>query len=142
MGILDDMRARAAAANATKAAPAREITLDNFDKFVEVQQAGELETIPRATVIRMLQTTKLDVNFAFKTAKHCGMNYILAMRAVMSRVRGRAIRDRVKLEEFKLYVVKVETKELYDEVVLVRTKSEAQLGRSLYGAIFKELVIT
>lgn len=138
MNFLADLQAKVAAAK-DKKRDENEIFVEDFSAHAALVDAEILESVPRKTIIRMLQSTGLNENFTFKTERRGGRLYILAMRAVLSRVRNAAERDDMTLDEFKLYVIDVKMLDTYDEVTLVRTKSEMMLGRSVYGEIFKEL---
>jgi hypothetical protein len=95
---------------------------------------GDFETVPRDTVLKLLHRN-MDELFIFNTALGQGENYVQAMRQVLSRTRKRAEKKRVVLEEFKLYIVTIQSKDDVDCVTLVRTKGIPEHLVSVYDEL-------
>lgn len=101
----------------------------------EAGENHELEIIPRATVKRMLEEKKYDEPFVFKVHLGQGANYVQAMRQVLSRARKKALRKKIRLEEFKLFELAIESKEDHDIVRLVRVKNIPAHLTSVYDEL-------
>lgn len=107
-----------------------------FEQGLEAQKRLDLEVLPRDTFLKMLiQKPELEVDFIFRVAKGEGDHYIQAMRQVISRTRKKAKRDKVRLQDFKLIVKSIETKEDHDVVTLIRAKSMNAVQRSVYDQL-------
>lgn len=107
----------------------------NFSAQLTAAERNELETVPRETVLKMLNNKKLDEHFVFNTFHGQGDAYVQAMRQVLSRTRKKALKKRVRLDEFKLFVVMIEDKSDHDIVTLVRTKQMPAHLESVYDAL-------
>ena len=93
---------------------------------------NDLEQIPRKTLLHMFINCPLEVEYTFKVEHGGGGNYVQAMRQVLSRIRKKAAREKIELEDFKLIELKVETKEDHDEVTLLRSTMMTQKDESAY----------
>lgn len=100
--------------------------IDTVDTLIE-EIALKLDRVPRTTLLTMLQKAKLDENFSFNVHRGTGQDYIQAMRAVLVRVRAKAMESGRTLEKWKLLVVSIEQEEKHDVVTLVRSKTIKRL---------------
>lgn len=123
------LKLRIAQVNAQKPQAGGEIKFD----FDDLEKTGvDWETSARATVIRMFTEAKFEENFTFKVAPGEADHYINAMRSVLARVRKKAMKEKKKLDEFKLLVVGIKHEPTHDVVTLVRTRATSQKAKSIY----------
>lgn len=128
-----------------KAQIEREPILD-FEKMetqlnarVDNEANHDIELVPRITMLRLV-STELDTHFSFKVHKNEGENYISAMRQVLSRARNKAKRKKMRLDEFKMLLVGIDTSIAeYDTVTLLRTKTLSMYEESVYDELFSKL---
>jgi hypothetical protein len=130
----------------TEASAASELTLDDIDlgdlekdvaKNLQAVNEFGVETSPRDLLIKLIGTVEIDVEFEFKTVPGGGENFVQAMRMVLSRVRARAKRKKLPLDEFKLLFQKCERLENYDVVTVMRSKSLSPKDESMYDDLTK-----
>lgn len=117
---------------------------DLITKMHEVMAApvrNDIETLPRDTIIKMLVDVPLEEKFTFKTELGGGGNYVQAMRQVLSRVRKKAAKSKMELEEFKLFEIAIESKDGYDEVTLIRSATMTTKEESVYEDLMNKLRI-
>lgn len=95
---------------------------------VEQRITVPLESTPRTTLLNMIRTKKLDEEFTFFVRRNCGADYVHAMRAVLSRTRGKAIHAKQVLDPWKLLVVRIVQHPTHDEVALLRSKKIKKLS--------------
>lgn len=100
--------------------------IDSVDILIE-EVALKIDTVPRTTLLTMLQKAKLDEEYSFNVRRTCGHDYIQAMRAVLVRVRAKAMENGRTLEQWKLLVVSIVSEERHDIVTLVRSKTIKRL---------------
>lgn len=134
--IRDPEQAEAFAANRAAGGPLDALTLTEglISKLTD-QERKELEHVPRDTVLKMLSNKQLDEPFMFMTALGEGDNYVQAMRQVLSRTRKKAKSKKIRLQEFKLFVQSIESKENHDVVIMIRTKQMPANLESVYDAL-------
>lgn len=109
-----------------------ESILAKFQTRADAERNNTLETIPRITVRRMLTEKKLNEDFVFRVYLGHGENYIQAMRQVLSRTRKKAYKKRIRLDEFKMFVVGIRVLDDCDEVTLMRTTQMPEHLKSVY----------
>lgn len=98
-------------------------------------ERNELEHVPRDTVLKMLSNKQMDEPFVFLTSLGEGDNYVQAMRQVLSRTRKKAAKKKVRLAEFKMFVMSITSKEDHDVVTVIRTKNMPEHLESVYDAL-------
>jgi hypothetical protein len=131
---------------APKQFSAKDISLEMLDRLnneADEEQAAEiqaeiqtlnaplpdgivLDSSPRRTMINIVLAPP-EIPYSFYVRPHCGVDYVGAIRAVLSRARNKARQTRTKVEEFKLLVVSVENAEKWDKVTLLRTRQRVTM---------------
>ncbi len=113
-----------------------QITVDDIElglnETITAIEKGDLELVPRETVLKLLTEYKLDQEFSFKTTKHGGDHYVQAVRQVLSRARKKALRKKKQLDHFKLLTKSIETKDDHDFVIIIRSKQMSPHEVSVY----------
>lgn len=71
---------------------------------------------------------------SFKVGRKKADDYMAAMRQTLSRVRGKAAKNRVQLEEFKLIHVSTMSFPTHDEITMKRT-----VGHTKDGSVYDEI---
>lgn len=113
---------------------------DMFDIAASVEQQlktaefNDLELVPRETVLKLLRLP-LDTMYTFKTQLGRGAAYVQAMRQVLSRARGKALRGKIPLQEFKVYEMEIKSEADYDVVTLIRTRRLLEQEQSVYDEL-------
>jgi len=115
------------------------ISIDDIEigltETITNNEREDLELSPRETVLRMLVDCKLDEQYKFKTTKGGGEHYVQAVRQVLSRTRKKALKQKRRLDEFKLLTVSIKQNEDHDEVILVRSKQMSAHEASVYDTL-------
>lgn len=130
---LSAIRKTVEAANQRKASPGEELDFD----FTKLDSAvrSEWESSARATLIRMFEQAKMEENFSFKVAPGEGERYVNSVRSVLARVRKKAAKAKIPVEEFKILVVGIKRETTHDAVTLVRTKASSGKAKSVYDEL-------
>lgn len=115
--------------------------LEQMQRHLASAARDDLEQIPRKTLVRMFQTCPLEEKFIFKVSLGGGGNYVQAMRQVLSRVRKKAEREKLELEDFKLFELGVESKDDHDEVTLIRSAVMTQKDESIYTELMDSMKV-
>lgn len=131
--IRDAVQAKAFAES--EAGPITEDIMSGLTAQLTAAERHELEHVPRDTVLKLLSNKQLDEHFIFMTTHGQGENYVQAMRQVLARTRKKAAKKKVRLQEFKMYVVSIKRNEDHDVVTVVRTRKMPEHLESVYDAL-------
>ncbi len=121
--------------------PAQDDLISKMQAQLASAARVDLEQIPRKTLVRMFTEADLEVKFTFKVELGGGKNYVQAMRQVLSRVRDKAAAQKMELEDFKLFTLKIESKEDHDEITLIRSAIMTQKEESIYTELMDKLKV-
>lgn len=95
---------------------------------------SELENNTRLTIVRMLETTKMETPFTFSVRRYCGPAYVQGMRTTLARARRFAREQGQELaDEFRMLVLSIETQPMCDVVTVMRVPKGKKMQATLAG---------